>query len=184
MSEHGTASSGQLLEFAAAVTRSLPRDLPNQLMQKFIEPASGEELRMILRKAFGMSLFSRDMTKEGWELLEDVGGEPIPASKLELVPFLKEGEEYIKGEELVRRAREELNANLGQRQVEHLLERQEEIPEEWREYYLVFTGTIWCDRGGPRYVPCLYWYGGRWYLYFRWLDRGFDRLGRLLRPCE
>src|SRR3989344_4444850 len=67
--------------------------------------------------------FARAMRKEGWKLLED-------------------GESSILGEELVVRAREEFKINYGQHDAEWLLEHQDEIPEEFRKYYLVFTGTV------------------------------------------
>jgi len=125
------------------------------------------------------------MSKEGWTLLEDVEGPAeISAGNLELVPFLKEGERYIEGEELVRRARGELRANLGQRHAEYLLEHQEEIPEEFRKYYLAFPGTVWRDRDGVRYVACLYWRGRRWYPDFYWLARVFASRAGLVRPRE
>src|SRR5688572_11300003 len=62
------------------------------------------------------SLFQRDMAKEeGWELLEGQDEpEPIDITRFELVPFLKDEERYVDGEELVRRSRKELRADYGQ----------------------------------------------------------------------
>jgi hypothetical protein len=127
--------------------------------------------------------FTYDRRKDGWELVEDVGfAPPFDISKMELVSFLKNGENYINGEEMVRRGRTELKVNLGQRHAEYLLEHQNEIPKEFRKFYPVFTGTIWRCPDGNRRVACLYWDGRQWVLSFRWLGddwRSYARLPRL-----
>ncbi len=123
-----------------------------------------------------------DKTKDGWKLLEHTSRRITSATDLELVPFLKEREVSTNGEEMVRRARVELNANYGQEDVEWLLKHQDEIPAEFQKYYLVFTGTVWQDSDdGHRIVPCLNWSGGRWRLYFSWLGIGWRSDNRLVR---
>ena len=129
--------------------------------------------------------FTRNITK-GWTLLEDTKESKesiVSIDKLEPVPFLKDGEAYVDGEELARRGLE-LHANLGQTHAEYMLEHQAEIPKEFRKYVLVFPGTKWRDRDGDRYVPYLYWDGRRWCLFFRWLGYDFDSSCRLLRSRE
>ena len=196
--KHGTASqvTGSYVEFQGAVLRALPRDINPDVALGWTQNI--ESLARVLRDALmpdGKSgiatpTFKRDMRKEGkegWELLEDVEGpdpETALANGLEGVTFLKDGEQYVNGEELVRRARGELKANLGQRHAEYWLEHQEAIPEELRSCYLVFTGTIWRDRDGYRCVPGLAWGGLRWDLDFTWLGRGFRSYARLVRPRE
>lgn len=131
------------------------------------------------------SPFKFDKTKNGWKLLEDVKEpEIIEATKLELVPFLKEGESFVGGEEMVRRARGELRANLGQRHAEELLEHQDQIPVEWRGFYLVFPGTVWRLPDGRRRVAGLGWSGGHWGLGLDYLVMDWDSYARLVRPCE
>lgn len=131
----------------------------------------------------GEVTFKYDKRKDGWELLEDVVGfNPISPTKLELVSFLKPGEISVGGEEMIRRAREELGANLGQRHAEYLLEHQQGIPQEFRKYCIVFTGTVWRYPDGGRSVADLYWDGLRWILHFVWLGHVWfssDRLARL-----
>lgn len=122
----------------------------------------------------------KDKRREGWILMEDTNNTKLfLPSQLKLVSFLREGEIYISGEELVKRAKE-MGANLGQAQAEHLLKHQQEIPEDWEKfyYYLLFAGTSWRDRDGRRYVPCLY-RRRRWGLSFYCF---FGSSGRLLRP--
>ena len=156
-----------------------------------LEKLSGEDgeiwlrgLNKFLRKEESWRTdFARDMSKEGWTLLEDTREPwPISVSDLKPVPFLHEGEDYVGGEDMVRRSREELHANLGQRHAEYLLENHNEIPEELRKFVLVFPGTIWRSRYGNRSVPCLDWDDGQWQLSFRWLENGFFFDSRLLRP--
>lgn len=123
-----------------------------------------------------------DKRQDGWTLLEHAPRKLVSASDLELVPFLRDGESAIRGYDLIGRARYELDANYGQEDAEFLLDHQDKIPVQFRKYYLVFTGLVWRVSGRRRYVPCLDWGGGRWFLHFRWLDRDFDSDGRLVRP--
>lgn len=121
-----------------------------------------------------------DRRKDGWELLEDapVIGEPT----LELAEFLRDGEEYVRGDVMFARA-VELGNRAGQQHAERLLAQQGDIPEEWRQYYLPFTGTKWRDSDGDLFVPYLGWDsdGRRWLL--DWGRLGFDwgRSVRLVR---
>ena len=108
-----------------------------------------------------------DKTVDDWKLIKE-GTKPKKFPKLELVEFLEKGESYINGEEIIKRA-VKLKADLNQYHAEYLLEHQDEIPEEWREFCIVFPATVWRHRGGRRYVPCLRWDGDRWYLSFDWL---------------
>lgn len=123
--------------------------------------------------------FKRDMRKEGWTLLENqprrIGGQIIG------VPFLNDGESSVVGEVMAQRA-VTLDASYGQEDAEWLLERQDMIPAELRNYYLVFPATKWRSPVGDRDVPCLDFDGDRWYLSFGWLGSGFGGGGRLVRP--
>ena len=123
--------------------------------------------------------FRRDMRKKSWTLLEN--SPRRLSSAINGIPFLKNGDSSIGGEEMVRRAIE-LDANYGQEDAEWLLENQDKIPAELRKFYLVFSATIWRDANGRRFVPYLVWYGARWFLYFHWLDDVFGSNHRLVRP--
>ena len=129
------------------------------------------------------SLQKCKLIPEGWKIIED-----IPASldfevkDLKLIEFLDEGESYINGEELRKRAKE-LKANLGIKDCEFVLENQSEIPEELRKYFLVFSGTVLRSPGGNLQVAYLCWLGDCWVLDFRWL--GYYFLGFVrLASCE
>ncbi len=117
---------------------------------------------------------------EGWKLISDSGKKLVGTITLELVPILKEGEPNLPGVELIKRARE-LGADLGQHYAEAILANQHLIPKEWREFYLVFPGTVWQGPYDGRRVPYLYWGGRRWVLGFDWLECGWGVRSRLLR---
>jgi len=117
---------------------------------------------------------------EGWELVEDSTA-PVGTIELELNEFLREGEEFVKGE-VMRERSKQLGFVLGERHARALLKRQDRIPEAWRQYYLVFPGTVWRDHDGFLGVPYLRWYGGQWDLGFRWIGGDFCRSGRVVAP--
>ncbi len=137
----------------------------------------GKLAELIVGAGTSVPTFTYDKTKDGWKLAENIT-EPKEFSikDLQLVPFLRGGESYINGEEMVRRAIK-MKCNLGQQHAEYLLANQDQIPTEFRKHYLVFPGTVWQFQDGYRSVPCLRWRGDRWFLNFDWLD--FDWLGRV-----
>lgn len=116
--------------------------------------------------------FVNDKTAEGWRLLEDVSDSiPIKIASLQIISYLKRGEFCISSNNMRLRA-VELNANLGQKHAEYILEHRSEIPKELRGHALVFPGTVWSGKepDPKRYVPCLDWDGVNWELNFIWLD--------------
>jgi len=161
-------------------------ELGRQLRQPNGYPFDPLQLQTHLQAAiegrFGLvsGTFKRDMREKGWTLLENVSRRL--ASAIDGVPFLKGNETSVNGEEMVRRARVELDANYGQEDAEWALENQDKIPVELRKFYLVFPGTVWQDSDGNRRVPYLYWCGDRWILYFHWLDVVWNSFDRLVRP--
>ena len=125
--------------------------------------------------------FRHDKTKDGWQLLENVSQTVTSVSGLEIVPFMKPGQAFVRGEDMVRRAIQ-LEASLGQHDAEYLLEHQDEISVEFKRYYLVFPGTVWRGRDGGRFVPCLGSVSGPWDLDFTLLSDSWSPLfGRLVR---
>ncbi|MBI2033928.1 MAG: hypothetical protein HYT13_02415 [Candidatus Liptonbacteria bacterium] len=187
--KHGTASqvTGGYVEFQAAVLRALPRDINPDVALGWTQ--NGESLARVLREAIegkfvgGVTpAFVHDKTKEGWTLIENTPRRITSVRDLEIVPFLKKGESYVNGEEMVRRARVEFDANYGQEDAEYVLEHEAEIPKEFRPYYLVFPGTVWQASRGGRHVPYLDGDGSRWSLDWDWLRGAWGLSGRLVRP--
>lgn len=97
---------------------------------------------------------------------------------LELKSFLKDGEDYISGDEMLKRAGNAVT------DYKELLKHQDKFPKEWRGYYLVFPK--WLGDSRDRYVPCFEW-GGKsrsWVLSFHWVGLSFSRNDRFVCPRE
>ncbi len=146
-------------------------EIKRQLRQLSGYPFDPEGLKKHLQDAVegrfaGSPLpFRYDRRKDGWCLVEDSLG-VVEISNLEIIPFLRGDEGSISGGELHKRALE-LGGNFGQRQAEYLFEHEDEIPVGWRDYYLVFPGTLLRTPDGYLLVPYLCWRGGRgWCLDF------------------
>ena len=145
------------------------------LARKVVELVAAA-VKLVFRLVAG---FDHDMRKNGWTLVSDSDaqdGEFTP----ELAEFLKNDDNYIGGEEMLKRATE-LGDCAGQRHAEAILRDSSKFPEESRKYVLVFTDTVWRGSDGCRRVACLCWRGGRWCLDFFWLGHGFYRDCRLVR---
>jgi len=124
--------------------------------------------------------FKYDKTKDGWKLEKDCGpvvGEP----SLFLAEFLREGENCVSGDIMVARAQEMEGSGTGQFLAERMLEQADRIPVEWRQYYLVFTETVWVVPRGVRCVPYLRWGGRQWCLYWYYLADGWGSYFRVVR---
>lgn len=162
-------------------------EIKRQLRQSNGYPFNPLQLKAHLQAAiegrFGAVIgnFKRDMRKGGldWTLLENVPRRI--SSVIDAIPFLTSGENSVKGDVMATRA-VELDANYGQEDAEWLLEHQDMISAELRNYYLVFPATKWRSPGDLRKVPYLYWSGGRWHLFFDWLGIDFNDFNRLVRP--
>lgn len=193
MQKHGTPSYthtlGQLAAFLGAGTKALALiadDLSPELLKRWTRDGMGMQSAFL--KAFSpdnektvpLTDLFRDLLPEGWEVVENVEEEPVSISELELVSFLKEGETFIKGEEMCRRAKK-VKASPGLGQARRFLKEEKKAPREWRRYYLPLPGARVRTPGGRLRVPYLGWFGDGWDLHFDWLDGGWDAYGRLLR---
>jgi len=146
------------------------------------EPGLAEKLADLIVGAKKAACSFADLIPRGWTVVEDVAPTAFDISKLKPVPFLKQGESEISGEEMRKRA-VEFNGNLGLADGQRMLAEQDKIPAEFRDYYIVLSGTVLRDSGGSLSVPFLYFNGGRWVLDFCWLDGVWGGLGRFAR-CE
>lgn len=124
--------------------------------------------------------FKADMTKKGWRLLEDVsfsGENFFP----EVVGFVRSNESFLSLNEVRKRAKK-IKACLGQHHAEWLLENQHLISWEWRNYHLIFPGTVWqVDEKNYR-IPYLRWDGWQWILDFCYGENWDTDDDRLVRP--
>jgi hypothetical protein len=169
----------QFREFASAVVRQLPEDLHSVIAQRWIDRQG--ELAEALRKALlPATSFVRDMTKEGWTLVEDVQQSLSTVNRPEFVSCFND-EPHISGLEMQRRARA-MSANLGQHDAEWMLRHQDSIPQEERGHYPVLPGTVWLNSRGHLCVPYLFYDAGRWFMDFGLLVRDWGLSVRLVRP--
>jgi len=78
---------------------------------------------------------------------------------------------YISGEKLREELKNKtvLNANV----LDWLIAHPHYIPEEWKNKFILFWGTIYRDSYGDLYVRCLYWRGGRWHWNHLQVDNDF-----------
>jgi hypothetical protein len=175
-------------EFVGAVVARLPRDLDETTAARWVQDPAGLEEALRATFASGVPVaiaaLKNDKSAEGWELLEDAT-EParISGETIELVPILNEEDGYILGEEMVERTRA-LAGRLGQRHAEHFLDNPQEIPESFRQYSLIFPGTIWVGKDRNHHVPCLVWRQGQWDLQFGILEAGVDASDLMVRATS
>ena len=166
-------------EFAAAVVAALPLDIDEVTARGWTLDSAGlREALGALAKPSGLGPLKNDKTDEGWELVRDaLEPETIAVADIEMAPFA-EGMEDLIGEPMVELIMDTPNL-LGQRHAEFVLDRQEQIPEEFQRYSLVFPGTLWRSPDGNHQAPCLVCRAGAWELIFGILEGGFDSRDRL-----
>lgn len=119
-----------------------------------------------------------DKINDGWKLIENVTFEGEP--KLQLDTCLQKDESYVVGRTMLERAKK-MDDRAGQLHAERMLEHQDKIPVEWRNFYLVFTGTIWRVLYVRFCIPYLYWDDGEWQSGWFWSCDSFNNSYRLVR---
>ena len=116
------------------------------------------------------SEFRFDKRRDGWKLVVNTpieGEEPTLTLTAE---FLKK-DRSVKGSVMLERSNAmKKGKNAGQLHAERLLEQQNTIPKEWRDYKLEFAGTVWRDPLGDLYVPRIVWRRNEWDLDFKGLE--------------
>ena len=167
-------------EFVAAVVARLPNEIDEATARQWIDDPDGLEQALGSLAAASTTIggtLKNDKTNDGWELLVDAT-EPTEISGDALT--IHEFDGNIFGEEVVERVAQ-LEGLLGQRHLEYLLDHQDEIPEHFRPFSLVFAGTRWMGTDGNNQVPCVSWRQGAWELTFGILEGGLDDRDRLVR---
>lgn len=120
---------------------------------------------------------------EGWTVFredtEGLGG--FEVKNLELVIILEGKELFVWGFDICNRARDK-GVNLSLKDGKYILDHQDEIPKEFRPYWILLPGTLVRDHDVGLYVPLLFWDGERWYLDFHRLEIGWSFRVRFVRP--
>ena len=106
-----------------------------------------------------------DQWKNNGEVVEDVPFFKDDKVVFQPVGFSKKGGERARCYAMVFRAGK-VSGLAGYRHAEQLLAHQNEISDEWQKFCLFFPGTIRQYPDGLRRVPCLFWNGRRWCLYW------------------
>ncbi len=136
---------------------------------------------MVVKKSTTPPVLVYDKQKDGWEGVEGTDFSALAGEEtVEFATFLESDERYVNGTVMLERAKA-LGYRADQRHAEQMLAQQADIPVEYREFYLVFPGTIWRGPRGRLYAPFLYWGGDAWYLDFRWLEGGWRSHCRVVR---
>ena len=101
----------------------------------------------------------------------------LDISKVQLVTCLHGDEDYIKGEERLKRLKKAKFIRLDAQIFLTLWQNQHLIPESWKEKtngnttYIFFDGISLRSPLGDRYSLCLFWRGGEWLWLCFWLGR-------------
>lgn len=104
----------------------------------------------------------------------------IDLTEIQFETTLKKGEKLIKGEDKLRRLKDDGRIRLDAGIFKTLLENQILIPEKWKEQtngnttYVFFDGTVLRNADGDRCVLFLYWLDGEWDWYYYWLDNDWS----------
>lgn len=193
----GTASSSQMLEFASAVVRQLPREIDGVTAQGWIE--NQDALQNVLKHALcppksaaPSSIIHIDRSQpfdpafvgKGWEIAEQdervLALTEVNLNQIRFETGLESDESWITGEEKLKRLKNAGHLRLDAKIFQTLWQNQSLIPESWKEKingntrYIFFVGTVLRSPFGYRYVLYLYWHGGQWYWNCSWLGHYFS----------
>jgi hypothetical protein len=143
----------------------LQRELGDELFAALVNSDNTAAVREFAETLVASAVLSAEMT---------IGGRTY-----EILGFLKEGEESVRGDMMVSRAKE-MNAYLGKEDCEFLLAHRGEIPPALRSK-AVFVFPDWRDPSGRGRVAYVGWGDDGWYQDWDWLGRDWHGFVRLLR---
>ncbi len=121
------------------------------------------------------SEFEFDKIKDEWEEIWWDGS--MLHADLHLTRHMEGDEKMIDGNRMLKYVLEMGAGGCDQHDAERLLKQQDTIPEDWKSFTLLFTDTIWRDKKGFLYYPCLADNGeGKWEIGFYCLSLGFGSI--------
>lgn len=83
-----------------------------------------------------------------WKKISDV--DASDGDRMDVLPFIKTGE-IVSGAEMIKRAKK-MGGLTGSAHCNYLLANQDEIPEDWQKYVLIFAGCQREDSQGNQFV--------------------------------
>ncbi|MCX6763464.1 MAG: hypothetical protein NTZ97_01890 [Candidatus Moranbacteria bacterium] len=115
--------------------------------------------------------------KKPWKIIKDSKIESKDKVLRLKNPFKKKSAakkivRILKGTELMKRVEEMIWKPAGRAHAMKAL-KNNIIPEDWKNYYLLFPGTIWEDENGDLHIMALYWDGRKWNRIFEWVEDEF-----------
>ena len=142
----------------------------------------------ILTLPYSSDVADGAMPAEEMEILEEAQPDlpkDVASLRLELVPFLGEGETYVDGSELAKRAKD-LKIGFARRLSQFLRQSQGTILKDWRRFCLAFPDLVFKDERGDRRILSLNWKEKEqtWQIGLRWLDRRWGHFTRLVRLVQ
>ena len=112
-----------------------------------------------------------DIRNNDWTAkeIDKILSEEPTKPEFEFLSFFEEGETSVGGTEMLKRAKE-LNACGTQEDLDYLLSHQDEIPEEMRDKYIVFTEVTKRRPDDSEHVAYVFWDDDSrcWARYWRW----------------
>lgn len=123
---------------------------------------------------------------KGWSIAEQdersLSLAELDLAKAQFETCLKQGENSIKGEEKLKRLKQDGRIRLDVKVFQILWENQHLIPESWKEKidgntrYIFFDGTILRDPLGDRFALYLCWLDGEWRWGYSWLGYAWNAI--------
>lgn len=115
---------------------------------------------------------------DDWNIIEEQDKQSLTLTELDLnkvhfVDCLKDGEDNIKGEERLSRLKKMGAIRLDVKILQTLLKNQKLIPENWKQLYICFDGTVIRDPNGGRCILYMYWEDDRWNWQCNWLHSDY-----------
>jgi len=112
---------------------------------------------------------TESLVPDGWKIERYVLPNRFEVRDLEFIPFLYGGELFLRGEDIMERVNELCANELGLADAKYVLDHQDQIPADLREYTLFFAGAILCDDSKECRVPYLVFLNNAWTIEFYWM---------------
>lgn len=130
------------------------------------------------KKATSMTpAFKNDQGQYGWSIVENCP--VLPGQTLIINEVIQGNESVVSGAVMLSRVKSQ-GKLAGQLHAEKFIQ-PDKIPTEWRDFYLLFPGTIWRSADNKQYIPALNWNGSSWEIAFEPLASNFGKFTRVVR---